>query len=77
METGAGASGVAAAYRGDFHLALHPDLSDERVELLAQQEQFLRASAFLEGPVDVRAWAADEPLAEARRLVAERGRAGR
>ncbi len=69
-ETGAGAEGVKAAYRGDFHLSLHPDLSDERLELLAQQEQFLLGQGFLEAHVDVHAWAAYEPLIEARELLA-------
>lgn len=69
VETGSGAEGVRTAYRGDFHLHFHPDLSDERLELLAQQKDFLLGYGFLQADVDVEQWAAREPLHEARTLV--------
>lgn len=71
-ETGAGADGVAGAYRPGTHLALHPDLSPERLALLAGQEAGLRAHGFLPEPVDVTAWADPEPLRRATALAASR-----
>ncbi|MFE7357688.1 ABC transporter substrate-binding protein [Streptomyces sp. NPDC057543] len=71
-ETGAGADGVAGAYRPGTHLALHPDLSPERLALLAGQEAGLRAHGFLAEPVDVTAWADPEPLRRATALAASR-----
>ncbi|MFB4271533.1 ABC transporter substrate-binding protein [Nonomuraea sp. GTA35] len=59
-ETGAGAAGVAAAYVPGA--SLHLDLSAERLDLLAEQERFLRGHGFLESPVDVAAWADHTPL---------------
>ncbi|MGA4992300.1 ABC transporter substrate-binding protein [Nonomuraea bangladeshensis] len=59
-ETGAGAAGVAAAYVPGA--SLHLDLSAERLDLLAEQERFLRAHGFLASPVDVTAWADHTPL---------------
>ncbi|WP_406397119.1 ABC transporter substrate-binding protein [Streptomyces uncialis] len=61
-ETGAGATGVAGAYRARGHRDLRIDLSDERLDLLARQEHALRGHGFLAAPVDVRDWAAPEPL---------------
>ncbi|MEW1688250.1 ABC transporter substrate-binding protein [Streptomyces sp. NPDC091265] len=68
-ETGAGADGVAGAYRPGTHLTLHPDLSAERLALLAAQESGLRAHGFLPEPVDVAAWADPEPLRRAAALT--------
>ncbi|WP_327243136.1 ABC transporter substrate-binding protein [Streptomyces sp. NBC_01320] len=68
-ETGAGAAGVAGAYRPGTHLTLHPDLSDQRLALLAEQEAGLRAHGFLPEPVDVTAWAEPEPLRRAAALA--------
>ncbi|RJL35580.1 ABC transporter substrate-binding protein [Bailinhaonella thermotolerans] len=59
-ETGAGATGVAAAYVPGA--SLHLDLSAERLGLLAEQERFLRGHGFLPSPVDVAAWADHTPL---------------
>ncbi len=53
-ETGSAAAGVAAAYR---HSDLHPELSEERLDLLAQQAAFLHQQGFLARPVDVYDWA--------------------
>ncbi|MEU5692796.1 ABC transporter substrate-binding protein [Actinosynnema sp. NPDC020468] len=72
-ETRSGVDGVVAAYRDGFHKGLHPDLSDERLDLLDRQKDFLLSNGFLAQDVDVRAWAAHEPLAEARALL-EAGR---
>ncbi|MFF9350597.1 ABC transporter substrate-binding protein [Streptomyces sp. NPDC014734] len=69
-ETGAGADGVAGAYRPGTHLALRPDLSADRLTLLAAQEAGLRAHGFLPEPVDVTAWADPEPLRRAAALAA-------
>jgi ABC-type nitrate/sulfonate/bicarbonate transport system substrate-binding protein len=69
-ETGAGKSGVKGAYRGDFHLSLHPDLSSARLRLLTQQKDFLLRHRFLESDVDIEAWADPSPLSEARRILA-------
>ncbi|MFD5874768.1 ABC transporter substrate-binding protein [Streptomyces sp. NPDC060322] len=68
-ETGAGADGVAGAYRPGTHLTLHPDLSAERLALLAEQEAGLRAHGFLPEPVDIAAWADPEPLNRATALA--------
>ncbi|MBT2225785.1 ABC transporter substrate-binding protein [Nonomuraea sp. NEAU-A123] len=59
-ETGAGTAGVAAAYVPGA--SLHLDLSPERLDLLAEQERFLRGHGFLKSPVDVAAWADHTPL---------------
>ncbi|WP_051450258.1 ABC transporter substrate-binding protein [Actinospica robiniae] len=69
-ETGAGADGVAQAYRGAGHAGLHLELTADRLDLLARQERFLHEQGFLPRPVDVAAWAASEPLAAARELAA-------
>jgi len=68
-ETGAGSSGVAGAYRNDYHRTLHPDLSEERLALLDDQQAFLALHGFIAGPVDVAAWADPAPLVAARALV--------
>ncbi|MFI0163354.1 ABC transporter substrate-binding protein [Streptomyces sp. NPDC017095] len=65
-ETGAGAEGVQGAYRPGTHRTLRPDLSDERLGLLARQEAALRAHGFLPSPVDIGTWADPEPLRRAR-----------
>ncbi|MCL7378344.1 ABC transporter substrate-binding protein [Streptomyces sp. 35G-GA-8] len=68
-ETGAGAEGVAGAYRSGTHLALHPDLSAGRLALLAGQEAALRVHGFLPEAVDVTTWTDPEPLRRAAALV--------
>ncbi|MBB5954308.1 2'-hydroxybiphenyl-2-sulfinate desulfinase [Saccharothrix tamanrassetensis] len=70
-ETRSGAEGVVAAYRDGFHKSLHPDLSAERLDLLTRQKDFLLVHGFLAQDVDIRAWAAHEPLAEAVALLEE------
>ncbi|RKN07380.1 ABC transporter substrate-binding protein [Streptomyces radicis] len=66
-ETGAGPEGVRGAYRADSHRSLHPDLSEDRLESLARQAESLYGHGFLPERVDVRAWAAPEPLLRAAR----------
>lgn len=70
-ETRSGADGVAEAYAGDFHLSLHPDLSDERLSLFEQQKNFLFLHGFIAGDVDVWSWADHAPLAAARETLAK------
>jgi len=63
-ETIAGAESVATAYRNDFHKSLHPSLSDERLELLKQQKDFLWLHGFLERDIDLNEWVDYRPLQE-------------
>lgn len=69
-ETRSGADGVRTAYAEGFHTALHPSLAPDRLELLGQQERFLREHGYLAEQVSVEEWVAPEPLAEARALDA-------
>jgi ABC-type nitrate/sulfonate/bicarbonate transport system substrate-binding protein len=62
QETLSSMDGVEAAYRNNFHRSLHPDLSDDRVEMLEAQARFLWLHGFLETPVDVKDWICAEPL---------------
>ena len=63
-ETIAGAESVATAYRNNFHKSLHPSLSEERLELLRQQKDFLWLHGFLERDVDINTWVDHRPLLE-------------
>lgn len=71
-ETFAEGSGVEDAYGEDLHVGLVPTLDAERIDLLAVQEQFLYTHGFLEGRVDVAAWADPAPLEQARAVIASR-----
>ncbi len=71
-ETRAASAGVEAAYRGDFHTSLHPDLSTERLEYLALQKNFLYRHGFLEHDFDLAQWVAPQPLQDARALLSSR-----
>jgi hypothetical protein len=56
-----------------FMAGLHPTLSDERIELLAVQKQFLYTHGFLATDFDLTSWVAPEPLRQASaRLAAEK-----
>lgn len=68
-ETLSGPEGVVAAYGENFHRDLHPSLSEERIELLGVQKQFLYTHGFLAADFDLDSWVAHEPLARARELV--------
>lgn len=70
-ETGATASGVAAAYRNGFHQTLAPDLSDERLALFRQQKNFLFTYGVLDRDFDYDAWIDPRPLEAAHRLLQE------
>ncbi|MEV0244960.1 ABC transporter substrate-binding protein [Nocardia sp. NPDC050712] len=69
-ETLSGPEGVVAAYGAEFHRGLHPSLSEERIDLLGVQKQFLYTHGFLAADFDLESWVAPEPLAQARALVA-------
>lgn len=69
-ETLSGPEGVLAAYGTEFHKGLHPSLSDERVELIGIQKQFLYTHGFLAADFDLESWVAREPLERAREIVA-------
>ncbi|MCO8171422.1 ABC transporter substrate-binding protein [Pseudomonas sp. 21LCFQ02] len=71
-ETKAGSAGVAAAYRGDFHTTLAPDLSAQRLEFLDTQKKFLHLHGFLERDFDIAAWVDHAPLQAAHELLAKR-----
>ncbi|WP_420225109.1 hypothetical protein [Pigmentiphaga litoralis] len=68
-ETGAGDEGVAAAYGPDFHATLAPDLSRERLDLLAIQVDFLARQGFVDTPFNVDGWAEHGILARALALA--------
>jgi ABC-type nitrate/sulfonate/bicarbonate transport system substrate-binding protein len=68
-ETGAGAEGVIAAYGPGFHRTLAPDLSRERIDLLAIQVDFLARHGFIDRTFDVDAWAEPGVLAQAGALA--------
>lgn len=62
-ETGSGPAGVTGAYtRASRFRDLHADLSPERLDLLSEQEHFLRTHGFLGSPVQVPTWADGAPL---------------
>lgn len=71
-ETRGSESAVEAAYRDDFHLSLHPDLSSERLALFESQKTFLWLHGFLDHDVDLDSWVDPRPLAEASKRLAER-----
>jgi len=61
-ETVSDMMGVETAYRNHFHRSLHPDLSEDRIEMLRVQANFLWIHGFLERPVDIDEWICREPL---------------
>jgi ABC-type nitrate/sulfonate/bicarbonate transport system substrate-binding protein len=68
-ETRSGDEGVAAAYRNDFHRSLHPDLSQEKLDLFRQQRDFLLTYGFLDRDFDFEGWADHRPLEAAHKLL--------
>lgn len=72
-ETRGSRQAVTEAYGADFNRLLHPDLSEERLTLFEQQKKFLWLHGFLDHDFDLRAWADHRPLADARRLLDDRG----
>lgn len=69
-ETHSGPEGVVAAYGEYFHTGLHLNLSEQRVDLLGVQKQFLYAHGFLASDFDLSSWVSHEPLEQARALIA-------
>ena len=69
-ETRSGSQGVATAYRDDFHKTLHPDLSDERLQLFEQQKKSLWLYGFLDRDFSFDAWVDRRPLEAAYSLLA-------
>lgn len=76
-ETRGSNDAVEAAYRGDFHKTLHPDLSEERLRLFEQQKKFMWLHGFQERDFDFADWVDPRPLAAAHKLRAERRQQGR
>ncbi|NWL80158.1 monooxygenase [Pseudomonas taiwanensis] len=74
LETRAGSEGVAEAYRDDFHTTLAPDLSEQRLEYLGIQKDFLNLHGFLERDFDIAGWVDPRPLQAANELLAVRRR---
>ena len=71
-ETGSGEAGVATAYRNDFHLSLHPSLSDELIELFHIQKKFTLLHGILDRDFDLESWIDHRPLEAARKLLEQR-----
>lgn len=63
------ASAVEDAYRDDFHLTLHPDLSNERVALFAEQKKFLWLHGFSDRDFPLEDWIDRRPLEAAYRQL--------
>lgn len=76
-ETGSAAEGAAAAYPDHVIAGLHPSLAEDRIELLARQQQFLLAHGFLDADFDLDSWVAAEPLTRAQQIVAQRAEVAR
>jgi ABC-type nitrate/sulfonate/bicarbonate transport system substrate-binding protein len=70
-ETSGSAEAVAHTYRNGFHLSLHPDLDQERIELYRQQKDFLLLYGFLDRDFDFDQWIDPRPLEAAKKLLAE------
>jgi ABC-type nitrate/sulfonate/bicarbonate transport system substrate-binding protein len=71
-EVGSPEDVLPIAYRPDFLDHLEPDLSDENLAALAHQQKLLLEHGFLHTRVDLERYVDRAPLAEARRLLAER-----
>ncbi|MRW90683.1 ABC transporter substrate-binding protein [Duganella sp. FT80W] len=68
-ETRGSADSVVEAYRDGFHLDLAPDLSQERLELFAQQKNFQLIHGLLDRDFDLNAWVDHGPIEEARQRL--------
>lgn len=68
-ETQSGKEGVLLAYREGFNRSMHPNLDEDRVELLRQQKEFLLRYGFLDADFDFGSWVAHEPLTQARQTL--------
>jgi ABC-type nitrate/sulfonate/bicarbonate transport system substrate-binding protein len=72
-ETRGSADAVTEAYRDGFHEQLHPDLSDERVQLFERQKKLLLLHGFLDRDFALESWIDRRPL-EAAYALLERDR---
>ena len=68
-ETGSTEAAVRQAFGPKLHLAFKPQLSDQYVQGLRDQKNFLLAEGFIPTDVDLDAWIDPRPLARARELV--------
>ena len=60
---------VIDAYGEEFHLHLHPDLSDERLALFEKQKKALLLHGFLDRDFHLGDWVDSRPLEAARALI--------
>ncbi|MGF7151603.1 ABC-type nitrate/sulfonate/bicarbonate transport system substrate-binding protein [Sphingomonas zeicaulis] len=56
-ETRGGSAGVATAYSDAAIASLHPDLSEERLDLFERQKTFMLVHGLLDRDFDLRGWA--------------------
>jgi ABC-type nitrate/sulfonate/bicarbonate transport system substrate-binding protein len=68
-ETHSGEDGVATAYRNGFHKSLHPDLSDELIDLFRIQKNFTWLHGVLDKDFNLDGWIDRRPLEVARQLL--------
>lgn len=71
-ETRGSSAGVTEAYGENFHLSLHPDLSEERLALFERQKKFLWLHGFIEHDFSLADWVDHRPLEAAVKLLRER-----
>lgn len=71
-ETRAGAQSVQRAYSDETLADLHPDLSDERLALFAQQKTFMHVHNLLDRDFALADWVDARPLEAARARLRER-----
>jgi len=70
-ETRSGDEGVTTAYRNGFHKSLHPDLSDELINLFRIQKNFTWLHGVLDSDFSLDNWVDKRPLEAARKLLNE------
>lgn len=68
-ETRGSAEGVNQAYKNDFHLNLHPSLSDDRLALFESQKTSLWLHGFSERDFSLANWIDTRPLQAAHELL--------
>ncbi len=69
--------GSVDAVGDSFHKNLHPNLSDERLQLLEREKNFAWLFGFQEHDIDIAEWVDPRPLEAALKLREERRRQGR
>lgn len=70
-ETRSGNDGVTTAYRNGFHKSLHPDLSEELIDLFRIQKNFTWLHGVLDHDFSLDDWVDKRPLEAARKLLNE------